>query len=332
MTNDICTIGLTRTELQTLKVLFPITFSISSVEADTLDEHTTEHIVNQARCIILNPKRLSVSQLTDLLYAQDELRIRYKPVPVILFSDTMTREQNRAIPMPEYPIMVIDLHKRIDRNRSVAIKLLREATLPCWQNREKMLGNGLNDGWYLIDIETTGTDCWNDNIIAIYISYMANFETKWEDIIYIKHPEPLSDEVANLTGITDEMLSHGITLDEAIDKLDALSCKNTPFVFTNEDFMTGFLNAAYLRCRKHFTRPYIAIDKLAQVPFGYLMQRKALNIPAYADPESAEEMLMNENLQQLYALTKCTFDSLRNRYDVHCPAHFNKLYAAEMGV
>lgn len=64
------------------------------------------------------------------------------------------------------------------------------------------------------------------------------------------------------------------------EELDSLPCKDTPFLFTNEDFATGFLNAEYLRCGKTFDRPYVAIDKLANIPFGYLMQRKAWNIPA----------------------------------------------------
>ena len=111
MTNDVFCVGLTRTELQTLSVLLPVTFPILSAEPDAMDEDMIEHITNQARCMVLNPKRLSVAQLTAFLYAQDELRVRYRPVPVILFSNAMTREQNREIPMPEYPILVIDLHK-----------------------------------------------------------------------------------------------------------------------------------------------------------------------------------------------------------------------------
>ena len=129
MTNDVFCVGLTRTELQTLSVLLPITFPILSVEPDALDEDMIEHITDQARCMVLNPKRLSVAQLTAFLYAQDELRVRYRPVPIILFSNTMTREQNREIPLPEYPVLVIDLHKRLDRNRNLAIRLLRESSL-----------------------------------------------------------------------------------------------------------------------------------------------------------------------------------------------------------
>lgn len=71
MTNDIFCVGLTRTELQTLKVLLPITFPIMIADPDTLENAVIEHITNQARCIVLNPKRLSEEQLTWFLYDQD---------------------------------------------------------------------------------------------------------------------------------------------------------------------------------------------------------------------------------------------------------------------
>lgn len=330
MTNDVYCIGLTRTELQTLRVLLPATFPILIAEPDALDEEMIVHITNQARCIVLNPKRLTAAQLEDVLRAQDELLTSERPVPIILFSAPMTREQHREIRMSGYPIPVIDLHKRIDRNRSLAMKLLRESSLPCWQDRYAMRSNMFNDAWYLVDIETTGTDVWKDRIIAIRYAQMANYEVRGETTLYIRQPEPLPEHITELTGITDDMLARGISLEEAVGELDALPCKDTPFAFTREDFTAGFLNAAFLRCGKTFDRPYLAIDKLANIPFGYLMQRRARNIPLLVAPELTESAYLDPELQALYALTKCTFEALLTRYDVRCPGQFDKLYAADM--
>ena len=331
MTNRIFCIGLTRTEQQVLGALLPVTFPILPVAPDALDNAAIEQMASEARCMILNPKRLSVDQLANFLYFQDSCRVCRRPVPIILFSDTMTREQNRAIPMPEFPILVVDLHKRIDRNRKLAVKLLRESGLPCGQNRMALVYNLYKYGFILVYIYTTGLDPWKDRIIAIRIARMANFEINWErPTIYIRQPDPLLEPIADITGITDEMLSHGVSLEDALAELDELPCKDTPFLFTDEEFMTGFLNAAYLRCGKTFDRPYIAIDKLANIPFGYLMQRKARNIPSLTDPECAEHLLFEEPLQELYALSSCTFGALQTRYDVPCPGAFEKLYAAEL--
>lgn len=330
MTNDIYCIGLTRTELQTLRVLLPATFPILIAEPDALDEAMVVHISNQARCIVLNPKRLTSSQLADVLCAQDELLTSDHPIPIILFSAPMTREQHHEILMQEYQIPVIDLHKRIDRNRALAMKLLRESSLPCWQDRCAMCSNMFNDAWYLIDLETTGLDMWKDRIIAIRYTRMANFEAHGETTLYIRQPEPLPEHITELTGITDNMLARGISLEEAIGELNALPCKDTPFVFTGEDFTAGFLNAAFLRSGKTFDRPYLAIDKLANIPFGYLMQRRARNIPSLVAPELTESAYLDPELQALYALTKCTFEALMTRYDVRCPGQFEKLYAADI--
>lgn len=330
MTNDIYCIGLTRTELQTLRVLLPATFPILIAEPDALDEEMIVHITNQARCIVLNTKRLTAAQLEDVLRAQDELLTSERPVPIILFSTNMTREQHREIRMPEYPISVVDLHKRIDRSRALAVKLLRESSLPCWQDRYAMRSNMFNDAWYLVDIETTGTDVWKDRIIAIRYAQMANYEVRGETTLYIRQPEPLPEHIIELTGITDSMLVRGISLEEAVGELDALPCKDTPFVFMSEDFTAGFLNAAFLRCGKTFDRPYLAIDKLANIPFGYLMQRRARNIPPLVAPELTESAYLDPELQALYALTKCTFEALLARYDVLCPGQFDKLYAADI--
>lgn len=330
MTNNIFCIGLTKTELQTLRVLLPTTFPILPTEPDALDEAMIEHIAEQARCVVLNPKRLSAVQLDEFLYAQRRLLENKRSVPILLFSASMTRQQHHEIRMPEYPILVIDLHKRIDRNRKLAVKLLRESSLPCWQGRYTMRGNMLNDGWWLVDIETTGVDIWKDRIIAIRYTQMADYKVRGETTLYIRQPEPLPEGISELTGITDDMLARGISLEEAVSELEALPCGDTPFVFTGEDFTAGFLNAAFLRCGKTFDRPYLAIDKLANIPFGYLMQRRARNIPSLIAPELTENACFDTELQSLYALTKCTFEALLARYDVHCPGQFDRLYAADI--
>ena len=65
MTNEVYTIGLTRTELQTLKVLLPITFPVLPYDTEQLDESEIKRITGQARCIVLNPKHLDAELLPD---------------------------------------------------------------------------------------------------------------------------------------------------------------------------------------------------------------------------------------------------------------------------
>lgn len=83
MTNDVFCIGLTRTELLTLRVLLPTTFPILTTEPDALDEAMIEHIAEQTRCMVLNPKRLTAAQLEEFLYAQRRLNGMTEAMPFL---------------------------------------------------------------------------------------------------------------------------------------------------------------------------------------------------------------------------------------------------------
>ena len=83
MTNDVFCIGLTRTDLQTLRVLLLITFPILTTEPDALDEAMIEHIAEQARCMVLNPKWLTAAQLEEFLYAQRRLNGMTEAMPFL---------------------------------------------------------------------------------------------------------------------------------------------------------------------------------------------------------------------------------------------------------
>ena len=58
MTNDVYTFGLTRTELQTLMVSLPITFPITQCDANGMQQQDLRHIMDTARCIVINPKHI----------------------------------------------------------------------------------------------------------------------------------------------------------------------------------------------------------------------------------------------------------------------------------
>lgn len=323
MTNEIYAVGLTRMELRTLEVLLPMTFSVIPFDAKQLHEESIEKLSEQGRCIFINPKRISADFLAYFLRIQESCRNGNRPIPMLLLTDTLTREQRRLLPHCELP--VISLRKRMDRNRSHAVKLLRETSFPCWQNRSAMAANMFNDGWYLIEIETTGRDIWNDNITCIHVALIANYEiTGGDPPIYIRQPAASSSQ----TGVTTEGTE--LSLEEAVDYLESLRCSDTPFVFENEAYTAGFLHAAYLRCGKAFTRPYLAIDTLANIPFGYLLERHAKTIPSRIGAEPIKNYAYSDQLQALGTLTKCVFENLILRYGVRCPATLDRLYAAEI--
>ena len=149
MTNDVFCIGLTRTELQTLRVLLPTTFPILTTEPDALDEAMIEHIAEQARCMVLNQKWLTAAQLEEFLYAQRRLNGMTETMPflrntILLSYDTGVsfRQETIGIRFPvrhdttgvpfrqetigkEFPALLKRCHLLPDR------KLFAKGFLPC---------------------------------------------------------------------------------------------------------------------------------------------------------------------------------------------------------
>ena len=75
----------------------------------------------------------------------------------------------------------------------------------------------LQDGYAVVDLETTGLDCWNDLIIEIGVSVARPGRTPETDSVLVRVDRPLPQQIVRLTGISDGDLSaRGIIIDEAL--------------------------------------------------------------------------------------------------------------------
>ncbi len=75
----------------------------------------------------------------------------------------------------------------------------------------------LKNGYAVVDLETTGLDCWDDLIIEIGISVVKPGENPATDSVLVRIDRPLPPKIVSLTGITDrDLSSRGITIDEAL--------------------------------------------------------------------------------------------------------------------
>ena len=75
----------------------------------------------------------------------------------------------------------------------------------------------LQDGYAVVDLETTGLDCWNDLIIEIGVSVARPGRTPETDSVMVRVDRPLPQLIVRLTGISDGDLSaRGISIDEAL--------------------------------------------------------------------------------------------------------------------
>ena len=75
----------------------------------------------------------------------------------------------------------------------------------------------LENGYAVVDLETTGLDCWDDLIIEIGVSVVKPGENPATDSVLIRIDRPLPAKIVSLTGITDrDLASRGLTIDEAL--------------------------------------------------------------------------------------------------------------------
>ena len=74
-----------------------------------------------------------------------------------------------------------------------------------------------SNGYAVVDLETTGLDCWNDVIIEIGVSVARPDQIPETGSVLVKIDRPLPAKIVQLTGITDrDLASRGISIDDAL--------------------------------------------------------------------------------------------------------------------
>lgn len=101
-----------------------------------------------------------------------------------------------------------------------------------------------NREWVFLDIETTGLDSENDDIIEIAAIKANNTEIKSKWSVFIKQDKPIPKNITELTGITDEMLSDGIKMSDALSELRKIIERNMVVCY-NKRFDIVFLEREY---------------------------------------------------------------------------------------
>lgn len=128
----------------------------------------------------------------------------------------------------------------------------------------------LQNGYAVVDLETTGLDCWNDRIVEIGIALVLPGESPFVDSRLVKIGRPLPRHIVKLTGITDrDLIARGRSIDAALEWL-VESAAGLPLVGYNIlNFDRGFLLEATRRHRRAVEDGMIAapvIDEVDDLP------------------------------------------------------------------
>ena len=74
-----------------------------------------------------------------------------------------------------------------------------------------------SQGYAVVDLETTGLDCWTDLIIEIGVTTCLPNEDLKTDSVLVRIDRPLPGKIVELTGITDhDLTSRGVPIDDAL--------------------------------------------------------------------------------------------------------------------
>ena len=75
----------------------------------------------------------------------------------------------------------------------------------------------LEKGYAVVDLETTGLDCWTDLIIEIGVAVVLPGQRPVTDSALVKIDRPVPPLITNLTGINDrDLTARGISIDAAL--------------------------------------------------------------------------------------------------------------------
>ena len=233
---DVLCLGLTRLQFHTLRCHFPCGFSFYDVSSDNLsNDEDIELFVSKAWCAFINPKKLQPGQLSDIIKAH-KYATEHTHAAILLFTEAFTKEQKETVNTKS--LFRVDLRAGLDRPLRDAIQIIRKASMPCWDGMARMRSNMLNDGWYLIDMETTGIDPLEDEVISLTVSFMADYKILTSETLYIKPSSPVTERIEELTGITNEQLECGITKEEAVKYLRTLPSPS-PFILERFSYLAS---------------------------------------------------------------------------------------------
>ena len=97
-----------------------------------------------------------------------------------------------------------------------------------------------------LDFETTGLSKFTDRIIEVAAIHFKDGKIDDSYVTLVNPKIQISDTITNITGITNEMVSHAPTEQEIVEELHSF-IGNYPLVAHNMKFDEGFLNELFNR-------------------------------------------------------------------------------------
>lgn len=197
--NKVLTYGLTEEEMQCL--------SKSVIEGTPIlscDNSFEDILITPCNCIVFAPSKMTSTQKAQM----NEI---YKGEKRIL----MFSVESKKIKF-QFPVHPICLTKNITRPQRKLTSFFESVSIPCVANSD---GYMMNDGFVVVDVETTGLDEETDELIFVSAVRVANYEIVDTFEMLIKPSKPIPEEIEDLCESTNDMVSTAECAEKVVEKL-----------------------------------------------------------------------------------------------------------------
>ena len=303
--NRVLTFGLSDAEMQVLANSVVKGTSISSCDNVFEDILTTP-----CNCIVFAPSRMNAIQKAQMneIY-EDEKRILMLSV-----------ESHKT--KFSFPVHTINLTKPTIRPHKKINSFLKSVSIPCVTNGE---GYQLNDGFVVIDIETTGLDKDADELIFVSAVKIANYKIVDTFEMLIKPSKPIPREIEIFCGITNEMVSAAESAEMVVKKLIDF-IRFDVIVTYDSGFIDDFLLPIFKKLGYEInTNPRLNLFYLVRKLYGNQLFSLSSRITSCASVIGVDITENPSRFHEAEVLINILI-RLRNEYEMRSIAELEKLY------
>lgn len=197
--NKVLTFGLSDAEMLGLSNSIAEGTSIVSCDNSFEDLLTTP-----CNCIVFAPSKMNAMQKAQM----NEIYEEEKRILMLSVESRKTKFR--------FPIHPICLTKNITRPQRKLTSFFESVSIPCVANSD---GYMMNDGFVVVDVETTGLDKETDELIFASAVRVANYEIVDTFEMLIKPSKPIPKEIEDLCEITNDMVSTAECAEKVVEKL-----------------------------------------------------------------------------------------------------------------
>ena len=303
--NRVLTFGLSEAEMLGLS---------NSVVKGTLilscDNSFEDILTTPCDCIVFAPSKMNAMQIAQMneIY-EDEKRI--------LMLSVESDETKFG-----FPVNTINLAKNVIRPHKKLNFFFKSVSIPCVINGD---GYMLNDGFVVIDIETTGLDKEVDELIFVSAIRIANYKIVDTFEMLIKPTQLIPKEIEDFCGITNEMVSEAESAEKVIKKLIEFIGFDVVVTY-DRGFIDDFLFPIFQKLGYEInTNPRLNLFYLLRKLYGNQLFSLSSGITSCASAIGIDIAEIPSRFYEAEVLINILI-RLRNEYELRSIADLEKLY------